>query len=156
MNAAIDALLSFRKQNFWHKKLSVVTMIGWHFCVPQTLEFLYEEADFLGLGCFPILSTLYVMERAPFLESNQILTKSLEGLYHKWQKYNSGKTQACSHVYNFAQDLPGKLKGFKASTETGGYSDLSGHSEKASTWIYSPSIIPHQYLIHISPPIVPC
>lgn len=43
------------------------------------------------------------MERAPFLEINQVLTKSLESLCHKWQKYNAGKTRASGRGFNFAQ-----------------------------------------------------
>lgn len=54
------------------------------------------------------------------------------------------------------KDLLGKLPGLKAGAGTGSYSDPSGHSED-STWIYSLSVVPFQYLIHISPsPVLPC
>lgn len=37
-----------------------------------------------------------------------IIIKSLESLCHNWQKNNSGKTQACSHIFNFAQGFAWK------------------------------------------------
>lgn len=85
-----------------------------------------------------------------------ILIKSLESLCLKCQKYSSGKTQACSHIKStLHKDLLENWKGSRPALELVATQTFLDTLRRLVPK-YIPLIIPCDYFIHFSPPIVPC